>query len=145
MRIEYPVDLTPDENDTVIAHFPDVPEAITNGKDEANALYWAQDALVVALGIYVDDHRDIPRPSKPKKGQKTVSLPAMVAAKLAIYQGMRDKGMTQAQLAESLKCDARQVRRLLDLDHNSRFDQVEAGLKAVGKELVVDVRDLAIA
>ncbi|NJL59584.1 MAG: type II toxin-antitoxin system HicB family antitoxin [Desulfobacteraceae bacterium] len=51
--INYPVNLIPDENGTVIACFPDVPEAMTVGADEANALEWAQDALVVALsGLY---------------------------------------------------------------------------------------------
>jgi antitoxin HicB len=52
----------PDENGTIIAKFPDVPEAITVGADEANALEWAQDALVVALTGYIEERRDIPTP-----------------------------------------------------------------------------------
>jgi len=38
MLQSYPVILTPDENDTVIAQFPDVPEALTVGEDNTNAL-----------------------------------------------------------------------------------------------------------
>jgi hypothetical protein len=35
------------------------------------------------------------------------------------------------------------VRRLLDLDHRSRLDQLEAALGVIGKRLVLDVRDAA--
>jgi antitoxin HicB len=77
MLQSYPVILTKDENGTVIAQFPDVPEAMTVGADETNALDWAQDALVVALTGYIEERRDIPPPSKLKKGQKT--------AKFAVY------------------------------------------------------------
>ncbi|HZA65357.1 MAG TPA: hypothetical protein VE592_00320, partial [Geminicoccaceae bacterium] len=69
--------------------------------------------------------------------------PPLAAAKLAIYQGMREAGLTQAALAERLACDPRQVRRLLDLDHHSRLDQLEAALSALGKRLVIEVQDAA--
>ncbi|MBI5521042.1 MAG: XRE family transcriptional regulator [Desulfarculus sp.] len=141
--IAYPVILTLDSNGTFIAQFPDVPEALTVGSDQADALYWAQDALVVALSGYLDDRRDIPQPSKPKRGQKLVALPPLVALKLAIYQAMRDQGLSQAELATRLKCDSRQVRRLLDLDHNSRLDLLAEALKALGKRLVIEVADAA--
>ncbi|MBI3345503.1 MAG: type II toxin-antitoxin system HicB family antitoxin [Gammaproteobacteria bacterium] len=138
----YPVILTHDD-DAVIAEFPDVPEAITHGADEKSALEWAQDALVVALSGYLEDHRDIPQPSKPKRGQSVVALPPMVGTKLAIYQALRDQGVTQLELAERLNCDARQIRRILDLDHSSRLDQLEASLRALGKKLSVDIQDAA--
>lgn len=67
----------------------------------------------------------------------------MVAAKVAIYQAMRGAGLSQAALAERLGCDPRQVRRLLDLDHRSRLDQLESALAAQGKRLVLEVRDAA--
>ena len=62
MLQSYPVKLTRDENGTVIAQFPDVPEAITAGADDTNALDWAQDAIVVALTGYIEERRDIPPP-----------------------------------------------------------------------------------
>ena len=139
----YPLTLTPDRNGTVIAAFPNVPEAGTVGNTEAQALERSQDALVVALSGYMDARRDIPRPSRPRRNQRAVSLPPMAAAKIAIYQAVRDQRLTQADLAQRLGCDARQVRRLIDLDHKSRFDQLEAALAALGKRLVVEVRDAA--
>lgn len=143
MILAYPVTLTRDDEGGFIASFADVPEAMTVGKDETNASYWAEDALVVALSGYLDSHRDIPKPSKPKRGQRVVELPALVSMKLTIYQTMRDKNVTQAELAEKLNCDARQVRRLLDLDHQSRMDQIESALRVLGKKILVDIRDAA--
>jgi len=135
----YPVILTKD-GASLVAEFPDVPEAMTVGSSEDNALTWARDALVVALSGYLDDRRAIPKPSKPKAGQKTVILPPLVASKLAIYQAMREQGVTQAQLATKLHCDARQIRRLLDLDHHSRLDLIDDALHVLGKKLVIDIQ-----
>lgn len=72
---EYPVDLISLDNGDIMVRFPDVPEAITYGETEELASEQAKDALVVALSGYVDDGKDIPEPSEPKPGQKTVRAP----------------------------------------------------------------------
>lgn len=143
MLQSYPVVFTTDENDTIIAEFPDLPEAMTVGSDQQNSLSWAQDALIVALTGYIEERRDIPPPSKPKRGQKSVHLPPQIAMKLAIYQAMRDQKVTQASLGESLGVDGRQVRRIVDLDHNTTLSQLTSALKCLGKELIIDIRDAA--
>ncbi len=137
----YPVVSSPDK-DTVIVQFPDVPEAHTQGADEAAALANAQDCLIAALGAYIELRRDIPPPS-PARGRPTVTLPPLVAAKLALYQAMREAKMTNVALAERLGVTENVVRRLLNLDHRSHIGQVEAALAVFGKRLVVEVRDAA--
>jgi len=139
----YPVDIRPNGQGGFIASFPDVPEALTEAATREEALLWAQDALLVALSGYLEDRADIPQPSPARKGQAVAALPPMAALKLVIYQAMRDQGVSQSELARRLGCDSRQVRRLLDLDHNSRLDFMESALKALGKKLVVDVRNAA--
>ena len=139
----YPLIFETDENGTVIAQAPDVPEAITVGRDAHEAAVRAEDALIAALRAYVEDGRPVPRPSRPKRGQACAVLPPMVGAKLGVYEAMRAAGLSQTALAEKLGCDPRQVRRLLDLDHRSRLDQLEAALAALGKRLVLEVRDAA--
>jgi antitoxin HicB len=126
-----------------IVRFPDVPQAVTEADTEAEALAWAEDALVVALTGYQDAGRDIPAPSRPAPGQPAVALPPYIAIKLVIYQAMRELGVSQAELARRLECDPRQVRRLLDPDHRSRLDLMERALAALGKRLVVEVQDAA--
>jgi hypothetical protein len=44
---------------------------------------------------------------------------------------------------ECLHVDGRQVRRILDLDHNTTLSQLTSALKCLGKELVIDIRDAA--
>ena len=141
--MRYPVALERVSNGTVVATFPNVPEARTAGNDEAQALGRAPDALETALAIYVDERRDLPRPSRPRKGQRVISLPPMAAAKLAIYQAMRDQGVSQVELARRLGRDPKDIRRLLDLMHHSRLDRLESALAALGKRLIIEVRDAA--
>ena len=77
---DYPVTLTPDDG-TVLVTFADVPEAITFGADEGEALRNAVDALETGLSFYVDAGNPLPKPSRPKRGQKTVCAPALPCTK----------------------------------------------------------------
>ncbi len=139
----YPVVLEPDDNDTVMVSFPDVPGAVTFGQDEDEALTRAADALETMFIAYIGDRRPIPRPSRPRKRQRTVTLPPLATAKVALYQTMREQGVRKAELARRLHCDFRQVDRLLDLRHRSRLDQIDAALAALGKHLDIRLRDAA--
>jgi hypothetical protein len=53
--------------------------------------------------------RGMPMPSKPKRGQRTVPVPPLVAAKLAVFQAMLEEGVNQVELAAWLYQDDRQV------------------------------------
>ena len=140
MRYTYPCSLTPEEDGGYSVSFPDVPESLTCGDDRSEALEMAQDALTVALGMYVQGGEDIPVPSQATDGQDLVAVPSIIAAKLALYTAMRRQGITSAALAERLDGSESSVLRLLDLDHRSHIDQVEDALRAVGRSLVVEDR-----
>ena len=139
MKMTYPVTLKRYQDGQVGVFFADVPEAITAGKNEAEALDRAQDALTVALSGYLDDGRALPVPSKAKRGQPVVGLPPRVAIKLAIHEAMCEQGVTQARLGELLGIDGRQVRRILNLDHESKLSQLEAALASLGLRASVSV------
>ena len=134
---DFPVILTPD-GDTVLVTFPDVPEAITFGADEDEALLQAVDALETALSIYVDAQAPLPKPSKPTGGQHTVRPSALDGAKLGVYQAMTDQGVKKAELARRLGWHMPQGDRLFDLGHALRFEQPETAARALGKQ--IDVR-----
>ena len=136
---QYPAEVSRLENGDVMVRFPDVPEAMTYGETREFALEWAQDALHVALSGYMDDRRDIPQPSAAEPGQITVSPAPMVGVKLRLYQAMRDGGVSQLALARLLHCDARQVRRILDLDHQSTFNQLLDAAEVLGLNFQVDL------
>ena len=132
--LNYPVILTPDDG-TVLVTFPDVPEAITFGADEGEALLQAVDALESALSVYVAERAPLPVPSKAKRGQHTVRPSALEGAKLGVYQAMTEQGIKKSELARRLGWHMPQVDRLFDLRHASRLDQIEAAARVLGKQL----------
>jgi antitoxin HicB len=79
MNMNYPVHLEPANEGGFVATFPDVPEAITQGEDQTETLLRAIDALETALSFYTDEGADLPRASKPKRGQNTVSPSAQTS------------------------------------------------------------------
>lgn len=138
----YPVHLDPDDNGTVLATFPDIPEAATYGEDATDARNHAVGALTAMLSAYMDDRQRIPMPS-PLKGRPGVVLPVGVSAKILLWNAMFDAGLRKADLARKLNLSPSVVDRLLSLTHASRIEQIETALAALGKKLVVGVREAA--
>ncbi len=135
---DYPVTLTPDDG-TLLVTFVDVPEAITFGANEAEALALAVDALETGLSFYVDARQPLPPVSRCAPGQKTVRPSALECAKLGVYQAMTEQGIKKAELARRLGWHTPQVDRLFDLRHASRLDQIEAAAVVLGRHLEVRV------
>jgi antitoxin HicB len=139
MQYVYPVRLDPEPDGSAVnVSFPDVPEALTWGDDDAEALSLAEDCVTGALRGYIKRGWSIPRPS-PARGRPTVTLPPLVAAKLALYEAMREQNVSGEDLAERLGMAEAALRRLLDLDHRSHIDQIDRALAALGKRLEVRV------
>jgi antitoxin HicB len=63
----YPVRLKKDGK-FILVTFPDIPEAITNGKNRDHALEMAAEALETAMDFYFEQRRAVPKPSKAKRG-----------------------------------------------------------------------------
>ena len=136
LNLDYPVHLEAAEEGGFIVTFPDVPEAITQGEDEDEALLRAVDALETALSFYIDDRRPLPIPSAAA-GRPVVRPSALESAKLALYAEMTTQGVRKSELARRLGWRPPQVDRLFDLRHASRFDQIEAAARALGRRVNV--------
>ena len=140
---EYPVFLEKDDNDTVLATVPDVPGTVTFGEDNDEALAHTADALAVMISALMDDNEEIPEPTRPKKGQATVTLPPLVASKVLLYNRMRELGVTKAELARRLGGkNPTHVTRLLNVLHQSRHDQLDEAMTVLGARLVVSSEPL---
>lgn len=139
MIYAYPCVLTPDEDGSLVAAFPDIPEAISGGVDRSQTLSLAEDALATALAGYVHEKWDIPEPSQALPGQHVVPVPTVVAAKLALYSAMRAQHITKVELARRLSISESAVRKLANPDHRSHIGQVHKALQAVGQSLRVEV------
>ena len=137
----YPVELI-DDNGTVLVKFPDIPEAVTFGQDREEALARAVDALETALMIYIKKRWPLPKQSQ-LNGKPGVSPTPLSCLKLALHQGMIEKNLKKTDLARMLACHMPQIDRLLDLNHESRLEQLERSLAAIGRYMVIEVRDIA--
>ena len=135
---KYPVTLTKDGTNLLVT-FKDIPEAITFGKNEEEALENAIDALETGLSFYVDARKPLPKPSKAKRGQKIIAPSALESAKLGVYQAMMDQGIKKAELARRLGWHMPQIDRLFDLKHSSKFDQIEAAATVLGCHIEITV------
>ena len=142
MRHAYPFTVAPDEDGRLVVAFTDVKGASTDGVDETEAIANASDCLVAALIGYITSREPIPRAS-PARGRPTVTLPPLVAAKLALYSAMLEQHVTNSELATRMAKPEAEVRRLLDLDYRSDIGQIEEALAALGKRLEITVRNAA--
>lgn len=107
------------------------------------AVRMAEEALELALAFYTEQWKDLPVATTPKRGVRMVRIPALSEAKFKLYSALRAAGLKKVGLARRLKCSPSQVDRLLDIQHASRFDQIEAAFAAIGKRLSVQVHEAA--
>jgi len=138
MRYVYPVSIARDDDGRYLATAPDVPEAITDGESEAEALREMSEALGAALSGYSIEGCDSPTPSQAAPGQHLVPVAPLVAAKLALRAAMRDEGISNVALAQRLGISEGAVRRLVNPDHASRLDGVVTALAAMGHGLIIE-------
>lgn len=138
--MKFPVTLTRDEKDGgFVVTFRDIPEAITQGETVEDALVMAKEELDIAMEFYFEDKRCVPAPSKPKRGQHTIELPASLSAKVWLLNEMVAQNMRPAELARRLNTTPQQVNRLTNLRHTTRIDAIAAALHAMGRRLEISV------
>jgi len=134
--MKYPVNIEPDEEFFLVT-FPDIPEAITQGDDIEDALRHGADALETALDYYLESGRPIPAPSKPKRGQHLIELPASLSEKVLLVNEMVAQKVRPAELARRLKVTPQEVTRLIDVHHTTKIDGIAVALKALGKTMEI--------
>ncbi len=137
--LTYSVELTPDDNNTLLVTCPDIPELTSVGDDEDEALLNARDALESALELYQETRRPIPLPSPPTEGSVTVTLPAALSLKVLLHNEMLKQGVRKAELARRLDWRLPQVERLLNLNHAARLDHLERAARVLGKQVDVQM------
>lgn len=133
--------LDPDEEGRLVVHFPDLPEALTDGADQPEALSEAADCLSTALAACISIGEDIPPPSRLRPGQHLGAPDATMALKAALYSALRRRRMTVADLARRLDIDHRQAARLVDPRAASQPTSLEAALTALGCALAIEVHE----
>lgn len=140
MQIAYPIELSKKRSRTVRVALPDFADAFADCPrgEERNA---AATLLVDALERCIKERGEIPKPSRAPVAD-LVEPPSLVAAKVCLYEAMREKELSNVAFAKQLGTVEGTVRRLIDVRHRSHIDQVEAALAMLGKRLILTVRSL---
>ena len=139
----YPARFTAGGDGRVLVEFVDLPRVATDGKDDREAIEEAMDALGSDLSIRLTRREEIPTPSAAKRGQRLVPVPLWLAPKLALYLAMRDQQVNNSELARRLGVHERVIRRMLDPEHATKAERIQAALAALFKQMTVEVRDAA--
>jgi antitoxin HicB len=132
--MKYPAHFQPDTGGFVVT-FRDIPEAITQGDDEADAIDMAKDVLVSSMEFYLEDRRAIPMPSPVQPGERLIPLPASVTAKILLLNEMLAQEVAPSELARRMGTTRQEVNRLTDLAHATKIDRIEEAMTALGRDL----------
>ncbi len=85
--MKFPATFTSEEG-KIVVRFRDVPEAITQGDNEADAVEMAEDVLISSMDFYFEDQRPVPLPSTSAPGERLVSLPLGLVQKILAHNKM---------------------------------------------------------
>src|SRR5215470_11101191 len=127
----------PGENHGIVVSFADVPEAITQGDDEADAYAQAEEALGLALLTYPARGLPLPRANTRGGGLVAIAVEPEVAAKLAVIEAVRTAGITKSEFARRIGKDEKEARRILDPRHPTKLPTLSAALRKLGQRLVI--------
>jgi antitoxin HicB len=134
--MRYPINVRQDGKFLLVT-FPDIPEAITQAKNQKEAQAAAESALETALDFYFENTRAVPEPSRIKKGQAFVELAPSLSAKVLLLNEMIRQRVRPAELARRLRTTPQEVNRLTNIHHTSKIDGIAGALKVLGKTLEV--------
>lgn len=137
--MNYPARLDPAVEGGFVVSFRDIPEALTQGDTEEEALEAARQALITAMDFYFEDKRRVPKPSKMQKGERYVELPPSVGSKVLLLNEMVLQQITPSELARRMGTIPQEVNRLIDLQYTTKIDRVAQALAALGKRLELAV------
>ena len=143
LQLNYPAALKRGSDGRFLVLFPDFPEAGTDGKDLNEALEEASDCLGSVIGFRIRHKEEVPLPSAPRRGQRLIAVPFWIAGKLALYMAMRQQKVGNRELARRLGVTELVVRRMLNPDHDTKSEKLQAALAVLGKRISAVVEDAA--
>ena len=137
--MQYPATFTKADG-VIVVSFRDIPEALTQGKNDKHAVEMAEDALITAMSFYFEDNRNIPLPSKARAGEVMIHLPISAATKMLLLNTMLDLRVNQADLARLMKVSPQNITRIVDLNHSTKIDTMEKAFNAMDMDLIISTQ-----
>jgi antitoxin HicB len=128
----YRFDFEADDNDTYLVTVPALPEVSTFADTLEEAQLRARQGIEEALAARMAAARDPIPTDRDAFGSHVILLPLLTELKVDLYNTLKARGVTRAELARRLEWKRNSVDRLFDLNHHSRLEQIEAAFRAVG-------------
>lgn len=136
MKIEYPAQITREEDDIFFVSFPDIEEALTQGDTLEEALFNASEVLTLTIEYRLDEEQDIPEPSRMTGGDiHLVSPDVKVQAALLVRKAR--EGRSLGDLARTLETSWPSVKRLENPHNSPTLKMIDKAAAALGKRLVL--------
>jgi antitoxin HicB len=126
-----------EEDGDFVVSVRDLPEVVTSGATLDEALELAADAIVVAVEGRMDDDMELPEPTRIRRGERVIRLPAQLAAKASVYSAWKAARVSKTELARRLDRNEVEVRRILNPRHGTKLDQLDEAARALGGRLNV--------
>lgn len=123
------------EDDGWVMTCRDLPEAISQADAKENRIDVAEGCLQAAIESRIHDNEPLPVASKPRRGEVVITPPAETAAKAALYDALREAGISKTELAHRLGVDEKEVRRMLDTGHGTKLPRIAEAIEALGRHL----------
>ena len=137
MRLRYPAKLKTDASGEIVVSFRDLPECLTSGAGQAEALVEARDALEEAVAGRIDDDEPIPTPSRQRNGEHLIAVTPDMAAKSAFVLTLRASGLSRNAFAQRLGIDDNALHQMLDPRHHTAANRIHRALRTFDQDLVV--------
>ena len=137
--MRYPARFEPASEGGFVVTFRDIPEAITQGDTEDEAMEMAEDVLYSSMELYFEGKRQVPLPSAAKRGERLVALAPSAWAKVLLLNEMLVQHVTPSELARRLHTTPQNMNKVIDLGHTTKIDALNEAMRALGKRLEVVV------
>jgi antitoxin HicB len=143
LMFSYPATFRKDSARRILVRFPAFPRSATDGANLTEAMSEAIDCLGSRIAFLLAHKQEVPKPTALKRGQKLVPVPLWIAPKLALYWRMGELGLNNAELARRLGVHETIIRRMLDPDHATKAEKLQAAVELLGQKVVLAVEDAA--
>ena len=120
----YPIDLHEEPEGGFSVTFPDFDEAFADGDSFDEAISEAVDCLEEALAGRILRREDIPASSQTK-GRPTAGPGAILTAKTALYDALREERLSIHDFAVSMGVQESEVLQMLDPRHATSIGRLE--------------------
>jgi antitoxin HicB len=124
---------------TIIVRFPSLPEAITEGANEAEALSNAVECLDAALFFRMKHGEEMPAAGSGPADAVTIVPSADIALRVALYSIIRRRNLTPAAVAEAIGVNQGRVADVFATRRAADLGIISRGLRELGQPVTISV------